>query len=125
MSRSYRMCASVEINAPLSEADCTVWQDILYRCVDDPEGVLAEGEQDSNPEDVEIQRWEDETQFCLDMERNLCGGYSEAEYAEDFQKAMALLTKDVPQDFKVTLSLYYLEHGPDLYVSFERQDLAV
>ena len=120
------MCASVEINTPLSEADCTVWQDILYRCFDEPSDVIAGCEQDSCPEEVEIRQFQGETFLYIDQERYLCGGYSEEEYAEDFRRAMHLLTKDVSQDFQVSLSAYYyLEHDPDLYVSFERQDLAV
>jgi len=50
--------------------------------------------------------------------------YSEDDYAEDFRKAMSLLTKDATHDFKVSLSLYYLEHDPDLHVTFDRQELA-
>ena len=53
------------------------------------------------------------------------GGTPRGEYAEDFRKAIRLLTKDVTLDFKVALSLYYLEHDPDLHVTFDRQELAV
>jgi hypothetical protein len=54
----------------------------------------------------------------------LCGGYSEDEYAADFKKAMSILTKDVTLDFKVSLSLYYLEHDADLAVEYSRKDLS-
>ena len=51
--------------------------------------------------------------------------YSQEEYAEDFRKAMHLLTKDVAEpDFKVALNCYYLEHDPDLEVEHSREELA-
>jgi hypothetical protein len=64
------------------------------------------------------------TRFCCEMEQNLCNGVSEDEYAESFRKAVHCLTKDVTLDFRVSLSLYYLEHDPDLYVTYNRQELA-
>ena len=64
------------------------------------------------------------TRFCCDLEITLCGGYSDTEYAEDFRRAMYLLTKDAVLDFKVSLDLYYLEHDADLSVEYDRQELA-
>jgi len=118
------MVAYLDIDATLSAEDCTFWQDILYRCLDDPSDVLEGREQESNYEDVEIQPVKSGTLLYLDKERYLCGGYSEDDYAADFQKAMACLTKGTALDFKVSLSLYFLEHDPDLHLSFDRQDLA-
>ncbi|MDR0327795.1 MAG: hypothetical protein LBI05_05820 [Planctomycetaceae bacterium] len=126
MSRAYRMVASLEVDAKLSDVDYAFWQDVLYRCLEEPTDVI-EGldDQYSRPEDVEIQTFcEGKTQFYLDIEQNLCGGCSEDEFAEDFRKAVHRLTKDVSQDFRVSLSLYYLGHDPDLYMSFDRQELA-
>ena len=58
------------------------------------------------------------------MELTLYGGYSQEEYAEDFRRALHLLTKDAVPDFNVSMDLYYLEHDPDLEVEYDRQDLA-
>jgi len=33
------------------------------------------------------------------------------------------LTKDATHDFKVSLSCYFLEHDPNLHVTFDRQEL--
>jgi len=50
--------------------------------------------------------------------------YSDYEYAEDFRKAMHLLTKDAVLDFNVSLSTYYLEYDADLSVEYDRKELA-
>jgi hypothetical protein len=114
----------LEGDAKLSDVDYALWQDVLYRCLDDPTNVNAGDEQDSSPEYVDVQEIQDKTRFYLDIEQNLCNGCSEEDFAEDFRRAMHRLTKDVTQDFRVSLSLYYLEHDPDLYMSFDRQELA-
>ena len=49
---------------------------------------------------------------------------TDEEYAENFRKAMHLLTKNAVPDFKVSLALYYLEHDADLEVEYDRQELA-
>ena len=124
MSRAYRMVAYLEIDATLSAEDRTFWQDTLYRCIDDPMDVLEGQEQESDPEDVEIQPLQGGIRFFLDKERYLCNGYSQEEYAEDFRRAMHLLTQDAVPDFKVSLNMYYLERDPDLDVEYDRQELA-
>ena len=126
MSRSYRMVSYLEVGTKLSLEDCGYWQDILYRCLDEPQDVILGEEPSSSPDDVDVSFiYDGTTQFYLNIERCLGGGYSEDEYAADFQKALHILTKGTALDFKVSLSLYYLEHDPDLYLSFNRQDLAV
>jgi len=80
------------------------------------------------PRKTAVERWyvgkDGVTRFCCDLEITLCGGYSQEEYAEDFRRAMHLLTKNAVPDFKVSLSLYYLEHDADLEVEYDRQELA-
>ena len=126
MSRAYRMVSLLDVNAPLPESDWVFWQDILHRCVDCPDEVLDEDDPYSQPDLVDAYVHSDGwTRFHFEQEMNLCNGYSEDDYASDFRKAIRLLTKDVTLDFKVALSLYYLEHDPDLHVTFDRQELAV
>jgi hypothetical protein len=119
------MISYLEVDGKLPEEDCGFWQDVLFRCLDEPEAVFEGENQPNNADDVEVSHvWDDKTQFYLSVERYLCGGYGEDEYAEDFKKAMHLLTKDVTQNFKVSLALYYLEHDADLAVEFSRKDLS-
>jgi hypothetical protein len=119
------MISYLEVDGKLPEEDCGFWQDVLYRCLDEPEAVLEGEPQPNNADDVEVSHvWDDKTQFYLSVERYLCGSYSEDEYAADFKKAMSILTKDVTLDFKVSLSLYYLEHDADLAVEYSRKDLS-
>ena len=125
MSRAYHMFSCLEVGETLPESDYDFWKSVLNRCLDRPTDVLEGNEQINDTEIVAVYHYDGKTHFSCEVEMNLCGGYSEDEYAEDFQKAMRLLTKEVLQDFNVSLSLYYLEHDPDLYVSFDRQDLAV
>ena len=125
MSRAYRMVSLLDVDAPLPEREWVFWQDVLHRCVDYPAEVLDEDDPYSQPDLVDGYVHSDGwTRFHFEQEMNLCGGCSEEEYAEDFRKAIRLLTKDVTLDFKVALSLYYLEHDPDLHVTFDRQELA-
>jgi hypothetical protein len=119
------MVALLDVNAALPESEQDFWKNILYRCVDCPAEVSDDDDPFSQPDQVDAYLREDGwTRFCCEMEQNLCGGVSEDEYAESFRKAVHRLTKDVTQDFRVSLSLYYLEHDPDLYMSFDRQELA-
>jgi hypothetical protein len=119
------MISYLEVEAKLPQEDCGFWQDILYRCLDEPEAVLAGEPQHDGSDDVDVSFvWDGKTQFYGDVERYLCGGYSEDEYAADFKKAMHFLTKNTTLDFKVSLSLYYLEHDADLAVEFSRKDLS-
>ena len=125
MSRLYRMYSYLEIDETLRENDYEFWRDVLHRCVDCPAEVLDGDDTYSQPDLVDgYVHGDGWTRFCFEQEMNLCGGYSEDEYAEDFRKAIRLLTKDASLDFKVALSLYYLEHDPDLHVSFDRSELA-
>ena len=78
---------------------------------------------DSDKVDVYIRK-DGKTRFCCEVETTLCGGYSDTEYAEDFRRAMHILTKNVTLDFRVSLDLYYLEHEADLSVEYDRQELA-
>ena len=124
MSRLYRMLSLIDVDAALPENEQDFWKDILARCTERPAEVL-EGTETSYPETVEAYvRQDGVTRFCCDLEITLCGGYSQDEYAEDFRRAMHLLTKDAVLDFKVSLSLYYLEHDADLSVEYDRQALA-
>jgi hypothetical protein len=119
------MISYLEVDGKLPQEDCGYWQDVLYRCLDEPEAVLAGEPQHDGSDDVDVSFvWDGKTQFYCDVERYLCGGYSEDEYAADFKKAMGILTKDVTLDFKVSLSLYYREHDADLAVEFSRKDLS-
>jgi hypothetical protein len=119
------MVSYLEVDATLPKEDCGFWQDILYRCLDEPQDVIEGQEQYSEPEDVEVSFvYDNKTQFHLDIERYLCGGQSEDEFADEFRRAIHTLTKDVTLDFKVSLHLYYLEHDPDLAVEFDRKELA-
>ena len=79
----------------------------------------------SLPDEVEVYPLQGQTQFRYDLEMNLCGGRSEYDFADEFRRALHLLTKDIALDFKASLHLYYLEHEPDLSVEFDRQALAV
>jgi hypothetical protein len=119
------MISYLEVDAKLPEEDHGFWQDVLFRCLDEPEAVLEGENQSDGSDDVQVGYvWDNKTQFYLSVERYLCGGYSEDEYAADFKKAMSILTKDVTPDFKVSLGLYYLEHDADLAVEFSRKDLS-
>jgi hypothetical protein len=126
MSRSYRFVSYLEVDGKLPLEDCGFWQDILYRCLDEPQDVLeAVEDQFSEPDNVDVGFvWDNRTQFYLDIERNLCGGQSEDEFADEFRRAIHTLTKDVTLDFKVSLHMYFLEHDPDLAVEYNRQELA-
>ena len=125
MSRMYRMLALLDVNAALSETDLDFWKEILSRCTERPSDVLEGGDPPSYPETVEAYvRKDGITRFCCDIEMSLSNGYSQDEYAEDFRRALHLLTKDAALDFKVALNAYYLEHDPDLEVEFDRSELA-
>ena len=125
MSRSYRMLSLLDVDAALSEEEYGFWKDVLSRCTDCPSDVL-EGYEASYPETVEAYlRQDGKTRFCCEVEQDLCCGYSEDEFAEDFRKAMHLLTQEVTLDFRVSLDLYYLEHDADLSVEYDRAELAV
>jgi hypothetical protein len=118
------MLALLDVNAALPENDWDFWKNVLSSCTDSPTDVL-DGYEASYPETVDCYiRKDGVTRFCCEIERNLSGGYSQDEYAENFRKALHLLTKDVLQDFKVALNMYYLEHDPDLEVEYSRQELA-
>ena len=124
MSRLYRMLSLIDVDAALPEDAQDFWKDVLARCTERPAEVLA-GTETSYPETVEAYvRQDGVTRFCCEMEITLCGGYSQEEYAEDFRRAMHLLTKDAVLDFKVSLNAYYLEHEPDLEIEFDQQELA-
>jgi len=119
------MLSLLDVNAALAENEYDFWKDVLSRCTEYPTGVL-EGCETSYPDTVEAyQRKDGWTRFCCDIEMNLSGGYCQEEYAEDFRKALHLLTKDVVPDFKVSLNCYYLEHDPDFEVEYDRRELAV
>jgi hypothetical protein len=118
------MMSLLDVDAALPEESQEFWKDILARCTERPTEVL-EGTETSYPETVEAYvRQDGVTRFCCDLEITLFCGYSQEEYAEDFRRALHLLTKDVVPDFKVSLSLYYLEHDADLSVEYDRLDLA-
>ena len=129
MSRAYRAVSYLEVDAALPQEDYPFWQDVLFRAVDEPTDVL-EGRTDyvSLPENVEVYpvRNENKTQFRFDLEMNLCGGCSEEEFAEDFRRAVHLLTQNVSAavQFRASLDLYYLEHEADYSVEYDRTDLA-
>ena len=123
MSRLYRMMSLLDVNAALPESDWDFWKNVLFRCTDRPTDVFDD-EEPGDPDTVDVYVRDGITRFCCEMEMNLCNGYSEDEYAEDFRKAMHLLTKDAVPDFKVALSLYYLEHDADLEVEYDRKELA-
>ena len=114
------------MDAALTQEDYTFWQDVLFRCIDEPTDVL-EGQEGyaSLPDHVDVYLIQDsKTQFRYDTEMNLCGVCSQEDYAEDFRRALHLLTQNATLDFKVSLYLYYLEHDPDLSVEYNRQELA-
>jgi hypothetical protein len=118
------MLALLDVNAELPETDWNFWKDVLSSCTDSPADVL-DGYDESYPETVDCYiRKDGVTRFCCEIERNLSNGYSQEEFAEDFRKALHLLTKDVALDFKVAISLYYLEHDADLEAEYTRQELA-
>ena len=129
MSRVYRAVSYLEVDVALPQEDYSFWQDVLFRAVDDPTDVL-EGRTDyvSFPDNVEVYpvRDENKTQFHFDLEMNLCGGCSEEEFAEDFRRAVHLLTQNVSAElqFRASLDLYYLEHEADYSVEYDRQELA-
>jgi len=124
MSRLYRMLALIDVDAALPENEQDFWKDVLARCTERPAEVL-DGTETECPETAEAYvRQDGVTRFCCDLEMTLCGGYSDEEYAEDFRKALHLLTKDAVPDFKVSLNCYYLEHEPDIEVEYSRQELA-
>ena len=125
MSRSYRMLSLLDVDAALSEEEYGFWKDVLSRCTECPSDVLEECDEscDSDRVDVYIRK-DGVTRFCCEVEQDLCCGYSEDEFAEDFRKAMHLLTQEVTLDFRVSLDLYYLEHDADLSVEYDRQELA-
>jgi len=117
------MLSLLDVNAALPESEHDFWKEVLSRCTERPADVL-EGDETSYPETVEAYLRQDGwTRFCCDVEITLCGGYSQEEYAEDFRRAMHLLTKDAVPDFRVSLNAYYLEHDPDLEVEYDRQEL--
>jgi len=123
MSRAYRILALLDVVAALPENEQEFWKESLSRCTECPTDVL-EGDETSYPETVDAYVRDGVTRFCCELERNLCNGYSQDDFAEDFRRALHLLTKDVSQDFKVALSLYYLEHDADLEVEYDRAELA-
>ena len=125
MSRCYRMLSLLDVDAALPENEQEFWKDVLARCTECPSDVLEECDEscDSDRVDVYIRK-DGVTRFCCEVETTLCGGYSDDEFAEDFRRAMHLLTKDAVLDFKVSLSAYYLEHDADLSVEYDRQELA-
>ena len=124
MSRMYRMVALLDVDATLPESEYDFWKEKLASCTECPADML-EGGEPSDPDSVDVYiRKDGVTRFCCEMEIALCGGYSDEEYAEDFRKAMHLLTKDTVLDFKVSLNCYYLEHDADLSVEYDRQALA-
>ena len=125
MSQAYRMLSLLDVDAALPQSEQNFWKNVLSRCTECPADVLKGGEQEGDSETVESYlRKDGVTRFCCDIEITLCGGYSDEEFAEDFRKALHLLTKDVAQDFKVALNAYYLEHDPDLEVEYDRKELA-
>ena len=125
MSQSYRMMSLLDVDAALPENEQEFWKEILYRCTECPTDVLENGDDSSDPDTVSAYiRKDGVTRFCCEIEIMLCGGYSQDNYAEDFRKAMHLLTKDVALDFKVAISCYYLEHDPDLEIEYSREELA-
>ena len=96
----------------------------MASCTECPSDIL-QGGKPSDPGAVDAYlRKDGVTRFCCDLEITLCGGYSDEEYAEDFRRALYLLTKDAVPDFKVSLNCYYLEHEPDIEVEYSRQELA-
>ena len=118
------MLSLIDVDAALSEDAQDFWKDVLARCTKRLAEVL-EGTETSYPETVEASvRQDGMTRFCCDLEITLCGGYSQEEYAEDFRKAMHLLTNDAVPNFKVSLNAYYLGHDADLSVEYDRQELA-
>ena len=124
MSRMYRMVALLDVDAALPESEYDFWKEKLASCTECPLDIL-EGGEPSDPDYVDVYLRKDGiTRFCCEMEIALCGGYSQDEYAEDFRKAMHLLTKDAVLDFKVALNAYYLEHDPDLEAEYSREELA-
>ena len=125
MSRMYRMVALLDVDAALPESEHDFWKDVLARCTEYPSDVLEEGDESCDSDSVDVYiRKDGVTRFCCEIETTLCGGYSDTEYAEDFRRALHLLTKDAVPDFKVSLSAYYLEHDADLSVEYDRQELA-
>ena len=125
MSRMYRMVALLDVDAALPESEYDFWKEKLTSCTECPLDILEGGKpSDSDSVDAYLRK-DGVTRFCCEMEIALCGGYSQEEYAEDFRKAMHLLTKDVVEpDFKVSLNAYYLEHDPDLEIEYSREELA-
>jgi len=119
------MFSYLEVDAPLPESEYDFWRDVLNRCTESPADVLEGDEQTSYPDIVEACQRDGKTQFSCEIELSLCCGYSQEEFAENFRRAVHLLTKDVVPDFKVSLNCYYLEHDPDLEVEYDRRELAV
>jgi hypothetical protein len=50
MSRSYRFVSYLEVDGKLQKEDCGFWQDVLYRCLDEPQDVIEGQEQHSEPD---------------------------------------------------------------------------
>ena len=124
MSRMYRKVALLDVEAALPESEYDFWKEKLASCTECPLDILEGGEpNDPYPVDAYLRK-DGVTRFCCEMEIALCGGYSDEEYAEDFRRALHLLTKDAVPDFKVSLNCYYLEHEPDIEVEYSRQELA-
>jgi len=118
------MVALLDVEAALPESEYDFWKEKLASCTECPLDIL-EGGEPSDPDSVDAYvRQDGVTRFCCEMEITLCGGYSDEEYAEDFRRALHLLTKDAVPDFKVSLNAYYLEHDPDLEIEFDRKELA-
>jgi hypothetical protein len=127
MSRAYRAVSYLEVDAVLPQSEYSFWQDVLYRAIDEPTDVLDDRRDFiSQPDEVEVYSLQEQTQFRFDSEMSLGCGYTMDEYADDFRQAVHKLTQAVPTDleFRVSLSIYYLEHDADFEAEFERRELA-
>ena len=124
MGRAYKMVGCISVSTVLPKEDYEFWQDVLFRCVDEPADVMTGDEQISFPCHVDVWVHGEKTYFHYCAEMNLSGGQSQEEYAEEFRKAVGRLTQDVSIDFQAMLDLYYLERDADLSVEYNRQELA-
>jgi hypothetical protein len=128
MSRAYRFECDIQVLGDQAAAAENFWRRVIRACLDCPAGVLDRADTSASAHDSEAAVFHcsvhvSDVLFRYVTENNLCNGYSEEEYVRDFRKAVKKMTKDVTVKFKVILSLYYLEHAPDVFEQFDSDDL--